>query len=327
MRVNASTVKNQGTISCGGTRKFNVDHNENTGRMIDGAENKMEEEQEQKIKAIEVVPYDTRWPEQYEAEKTAITAALGDDCLCIYHIGSTSVHGLAAKPKIDIIAAAKNRDRAIKALENIGYRHRGEWGIPLQCGFAKRGKPDVNLHLFFDVNHPEIELNLRFRDYLRKNPAARDEYAKIKREILKDSSSRFVSKRSSDGIFPNYTLRKAPFINGMLRKTGYNRLRVLKANTDEQWAAMKKFEARAQKSEKENKTADEIEDKKQVECFLLYRGVEIIGCAEIFVSSKNALKPQAKITMLKIEDQAPDARTFFENLIKEWCAVQRYELK
>ena len=324
LRVNASTVKNQGTISYGGRRKFNVDHDENIGRIVDGDKSKTKEQK--KIKEISLVPYDTRWSKQYEAEKTAIAAALGDNCLCIYHIGSTSVPGLAAKPKIDIIAAAKNRDRAIKTLESIGYRHRGEWGIPLQCGFAKRGKPDVNLHLFFDMNHPEIELNLSFRDYLRKNPTARNEYAKIKREILEDSSSRLVSEHSSDGIFPNYTLRKAPFINSVLRKVGYNRLRVLKANSDEQWAMVKKFQIRAQKSEKKDKMADKTKDKKPAEYFLLYRGVKIIGCAEILVPSKNALKQHAKITMLEIEDQAPDARSFFENLIKEWCAIQGYEL-
>lgn len=277
-------------------------------------------------KDISVVPYDAHWPNMFEAEKTAIVAALGEDCLCIHHIGSTSVPGLAAKPKIDIIAAAKNRDKAIAALEKVGYRYRGEWGIPLQAGFAKRmsdGNPiDVNLHMFFDANHPEIELNLRFRDYLRKNPAVRDEYARIKQDILADSSSKIVVKNSADGIFPAYTLRKAPFINEVLRKTGYDRLRALKANTKEHWEAIRKFW---------KQTTSQIRAKNNAEYFVFYKGVDIIGCSEVTKPSENSkevAQKQAKVTMFELSPQKnrehqEEARKFFKNLLKEWCLFSR----
>jgi GrpB-like predicted nucleotidyltransferase (UPF0157 family) len=95
------------------------------------------------------------------------------------HVGSTSVSGLAAKPKIDIVAVAKDRKRAIIDSEKVGYAHRGEWNIPLKCGFTKRGATSVNLHLFFDEDHPGVELNLKFRDYLRAHSDVCAQYAAI----------------------------------------------------------------------------------------------------------------------------------------------------
>jgi len=88
---------------------------------------------------IEVVSYDSNWPEQFKAESSRIKDALGGNFLAIHHVGSTSVSGLSAKPKIDIIAEVKDPDRSIKQLEAIGYDYRGEYNIPFHYGFSKRG--------------------------------------------------------------------------------------------------------------------------------------------------------------------------------------------
>jgi GrpB-like predicted nucleotidyltransferase (UPF0157 family) len=91
---------------------------------------------------------------------------------------------------------AKNRVKAIIDLENAGYAHKGEWNIPLKCGFTKRGAVNVNLHLFFDEDHPEVQLNLKFRDYLQDHPDVRDEYATLKMKILEDEDAHQKSERS-----------------------------------------------------------------------------------------------------------------------------------
>lgn len=56
---------------------------------------------------IEVVPYNSHWPELFELEAAQIKKILGDICTDVHHVGSTSALGLAAKPKIDIIAVIK----------------------------------------------------------------------------------------------------------------------------------------------------------------------------------------------------------------------------
>src|SRR4029434_6099158 len=53
--------------------------------------------------SITIVEYDPAWPALFEKEAVRIRSALGDRVLSIEHVGSTSVPGLAAKTKIDIL--------------------------------------------------------------------------------------------------------------------------------------------------------------------------------------------------------------------------------
>lgn len=187
-------------------------------------------------KIIEIVPYDPNWPHVFEQEATLIRQVLGSNCLTIHHIGSTSVPGLAAKPKIDMIAVVQDPLLARDQLEKIGIQYRGEYNIPLHYGFSKRGDIDLNLHVY-EESHPEIELNLMFRDYLRNHPNKRDDYARLKKELIQNESS-FIKENSP---FTNYTLRKGDFIRGVLREAGFNKTRMLKCNDDTEWTAAKHF--------------------------------------------------------------------------------------
>lgn len=57
---------------------------------------------------ITVVDYDPMWPQAFEAERVLLAEALGDNCTAIYHIGSTAVPCLAAKPIIDLMVAVRS---------------------------------------------------------------------------------------------------------------------------------------------------------------------------------------------------------------------------
>lgn len=183
-------------------------------------------------KHIEIVPYDPAWVNLFENEAKTIKEALGDNCITIYHVGSTSVPGLYAKPTIDIIAVVKDPQQSINSLEKAGYIYKGEWNIPFKYGFTKRDVIKINLHAF-EENHPEIEANLLFRDYLRQHLEARDEYARLKEMLLKNPSS-FEKKNS---LFAGYTLGKGDFINRILKESGFNRLRFLKCAHYTEWEA------------------------------------------------------------------------------------------
>jgi GrpB-like predicted nucleotidyltransferase (UPF0157 family) len=78
----------------------------------------------------------------------------------------------------------------------------------LKYGFTKRDNICVNLHVFFEEDHPEIELNLLFRDYLRAHLDARNEYATLKIKILQDESS-----QEKTGILPAYIIIKRSLID------------------------------------------------------------------------------------------------------------------
>jgi len=52
---------------------------------------------------IQIVDYDPEWPRLFAREAERVRTALGDRVLLLEHVGSTSVPGLAAKPRIDML--------------------------------------------------------------------------------------------------------------------------------------------------------------------------------------------------------------------------------
>ncbi len=57
---------------------------------------------------VQVVEYNSEWPNLYLEEAEKIKNILGNELVDIYHIGSTSVVNLKAKPIIDIMPVVKD---------------------------------------------------------------------------------------------------------------------------------------------------------------------------------------------------------------------------
>ena len=82
---------------------------------------------------IVVVPHDPAWGRAFAAEARVIRAVLGENCLAVYHIGSTAAEGLWAKPILDILPVVRDLeavDNRRDALTALGYEYLGEFGIP-----------------------------------------------------------------------------------------------------------------------------------------------------------------------------------------------------
>jgi 16S rRNA processing protein RimM len=137
---------------------------------------------------IVIADYDESWPSRYETEAARLREALGDVAVRIEHVGSTSVPGLSAKPVIDIqlsVASFEPAARYAAPLRGLGYEQFPDPGTPDHriFVFPKGGDPrQINLHVCeagseWERRHPA------FRDRLRSDPAARDEYAALKREL------------------------------------------------------------------------------------------------------------------------------------------------
>ncbi|MCP4923601.1 MAG: GrpB family protein [bacterium] len=180
------------------------------------------------MRKIEVVPYDPDWATLFEAEAEKIKEVLGENCLEIHHIGSTSVPGLAAKPIIDMIPVVKNITEVdLKNPEMIalGYEAKGEFGIPFRRYFQKG--VDVrthNVHVF-EAGSTEIDRHLKFRDWMRENEADRQAYASLKQDL---------AERFPDDIM-GYCLGKSDFVASIDKKAGWNGLRLVMALTPEEW--------------------------------------------------------------------------------------------
>jgi len=158
---------------------------------------------------VELVPHNPEWSQLADEEAKLILENLSIPVIGIYHIGSTSVPGIKAKPIIDFVMEVKDLEdmiQSITVLESLGYLSKGEYGIPGRQFFTKdtHGERSHHLHVF-QTGHPDIERHLVFRDFLRANPEAAREYEKIKEKLAK----RFPKASGS------YTEAKSDFILSM----------------------------------------------------------------------------------------------------------------
>ena len=71
---------------------------------------------------VKVVDYSAAWPVLYQQEAARIRAILADNFVAIYHIGSTAVERLAAKPIIDIMPVVK-KIHLVDACNPVSYTH------------------------------------------------------------------------------------------------------------------------------------------------------------------------------------------------------------
>ena len=137
--------------------------------------------------AIIISDYDPEWPRLYEREAARIRAALGDRVVLLEHVGSTSVPGLAAKPRIDmllIVPDSADETAYVPSLLTAGYVlaiRESDW-YEHRC--FKGPDTDINLHVF-SPGCPEIGRMLGFRDWLRTHPDDRQLYEQTKRDLAK----------------------------------------------------------------------------------------------------------------------------------------------
>jgi GrpB-like predicted nucleotidyltransferase (UPF0157 family) len=137
---------------------------------------------------IEVVEYDPRWPGLFAQIRDRVWPAChAAGALAIEHVGSTSVPGLAAKPVIDldvVIRTEADLPPVRAALAGLGYRFRGDLGVPRRYAFHAPDEPAIRHHLYVCVTGSTALRNHRFvRDSLRADPAQLAAYAALKRRL------------------------------------------------------------------------------------------------------------------------------------------------
>jgi GrpB-like predicted nucleotidyltransferase (UPF0157 family) len=135
---------------------------------------------------IEVSDYDEAWPGQAAAARSELLDRLPGVFTAIEHIGSTSVPGLAAKPVIDLMAAAADLDRVAghdETLGELGYR-RYDAQMPGRLFYFRDrdGRRAYHLHVVpadgWDTRNERL-----LRDYLRDHRADALRYAELKKQL------------------------------------------------------------------------------------------------------------------------------------------------
>ena len=137
--------------------------------------------------AVRIVAYDPAWPALAAEEIRAIQAALGDVAVGVEHVGSTAVHGLAAKPIIDLqlsVEAIEELDRYCGPLERLGYLFVPDPDSLDYHLFAKPPERPRTHHLHVCAAGSEHELrHIAMRDFLRAHREEAARYAELKRRI------------------------------------------------------------------------------------------------------------------------------------------------
>jgi len=251
-------------------------------------------------KEIKVYPYNPHWPTQFEIEAKNINDCLEDECLAIHHIGSTSVPGLSAKEDLDILLVI-NDLREVKRLEQIGYRLKGEFNVPLRSFCSKNtSESKVNLHVC-EKDHGFIPLQITFRDYLRTHSEVKDAYSALKYEILQSDDA--GCKENSP--FSNYARRKNPFIKKTLKDAGFDDLNVNFCCHDQEYK-----EAETLIGHRIDHDILDVHHKH----FILYKGVDIIGYAHV-----HDFKIKEIICL--------EHQRYLKSVINKWIKFQKFRLR
>ncbi len=258
-------------------------------------------------RVIQVVPYDPNWPKMFEVEAELIRERMGENCISIHHIGSTSVADLPAKPVIDMLVVVKDIrkvDQANQLMEEIGYEAKGENGMAFRRFFQK-GNPVRTHHIHaYEEGDPEIDRYLKFRNWLRMHKEDAEKYASLKKEL----AARFPSD------ILKYVSGKSAFVEGIDEKDGFDGWRIVQALTEQEFAAVRSLSGNQMPLIGINHIH-----------FVFYKVAKIIGYAHLKLCENH----EAVIEMLKIDhryfSQAIESQ--FYKQCERWLTHQGYTNK
>ena len=258
-------------------------------------------------KKIVVVPYQSSWPKVFEKHAAELQSVLNQNCLHIYHIGSTSVPGLWAKPVIDMMCVVKDLSEAKNSLEKLGYIYKGEFNLPLRLFLSRKEPVNVHIHLVTE-NNGEIEWQLCFQNYLRKNEDARNKYAKTKLNLIAQNPDGFEIIKKK--LFSEYTTKKGNVILQIAKEAGFNGYRFVIATNENELVAFKELLNINPADSQEN-------------CFnlCLYNGTDITTAALLEIQ-----KDLKKAHIKKIKSLNDKDISILLDKIKEWMNFKNINL-
>ncbi|CAN5339649.1 hypothetical protein BH10PSE19_BH10PSE19_00650 [soil metagenome] len=157
----------------------------------------------EKLRKVELMPYNSAWPQLFIEEKKAIAAILQENCVEIHHIGSTAIPDIYAKPIIDILPIVKDIhlvDALNHEFEKLGYTCMGEYGIKGRRFYWKSTTVRTHhIHLFAQGSS-EITRHIEFKNFLIAHANYANAYSVMKRclaEVFTYDIENYVNAKGS----------------------------------------------------------------------------------------------------------------------------------
>ena len=128
------------------------------------------------------------WEDWYKEEAERLAALLMSKSIKIYHIGSTAIKGIWAKPIVDILLELPldiSFDTVKQVLTDNGYlcMSEGEKRKSFNRGYTNNGFDEKVFHLHIRRQGDNDELY--FRDYMNDHTEIAKEYEKLKLSLWK----------------------------------------------------------------------------------------------------------------------------------------------
>ncbi|WP_256393338.1 GrpB family protein [Natronoarchaeum rubrum] len=166
---------------------------------------------------VKLVEHRKEWQQLADEERSRLEDALDASVDEIEHVGSTAIEGLPAKPVLNLLAVADDpapKAEYVARLKPEGYELRENDAVPDRLFFAK-GPTEERTHYLSIAERGSVchREQIAFRDYLRSNPDAAAEYARLKRKL----ATAHPDDRAS------YTERKSAFVTHILDRSENDR--------------------------------------------------------------------------------------------------------
>ena len=162
---------------------------------------------------VKLLPHQAEWETNAEETITLMKTILGDTCIDIQHVGSTSIKHICAKPIIDIAVAVNELADILPyndVLSKNGIFYRKEETTGQLLYLMGDLENEIKTHHIHVVKYNSVNWQnyLNFRDFLNAFPEKARLYNELKQELAK----KYASERKL------YTDGKSELIKALLKE-------------------------------------------------------------------------------------------------------------
>lgn len=152
---------------------------------------------------VRLLPHNEEWNKEFIEVKKQIQEIWQNNAIDIQHFGSTSIHGIYAKPILDVAVVLRSfEDMDVDALVNLGYSFCGlQPPDNDRYPYVLRGENQISLrHIHcYEPNNNDFMKCIGFRDYLNIHPNDAKEYSNLKKKLAKryaDDRAAYADEKS-----------------------------------------------------------------------------------------------------------------------------------